>query len=591
MIYFLNINGTTTLVKSEPVYQNSIDANKLVVFAPFSAFAQVSTTFTLPNGLDVQGGLMSRLVGDAELLDKKGNKYNAWYLDLDSPITQYPGTVRVQFSITLGQGKTQASYSTQFIVEKGVPGDLPNYVVGDDALAIFEDIKNYLAEIEGEMQNALENGISYIRYMSPENELSELLDTDIKLYVVDGDSTVLSTNPVVPDLTNGDFTVTSMTEYLTDEQIRNPGIPPYNDQNFFQYNTSGEETPKSPAGFIIDLGSAKDVGLIQLYIWGIVKHSEAMQVQVSVNSGNAVTQPFEVVNTFYINELEYNGIKITNEMTIIPVPINRNARFIKVVQTTGWTDGAFIYKGVEVFKSNYDGYYSIVQNNGNEYKLSAIDMFSAIAIINEARSYSTEAQKWAVGTNDSQDPQYNNSAKDWAGKSGAYTEEAQKWADGEGAVVGDEQYQNNAKYYTNILTQYPPDQVGGFPRLILENGRAVIPPTMISKVSTNELIEITEESQLNTVDAQVGDVAYLVVDLDGEKTIVKSWVLLAINNGVRDWAVQGTSFAATAGSANYADLARNAAYVRNNIFDVVTESDYNNTIVDKTGVYFVLMGE
>jgi hypothetical protein len=593
MIYFLNIDGTTTLVKTEPVYQNSINANKLVVFAPFSAFAQVSATFNLPNGLNVQGGLMTRLVGNQELLDLKGNKYNAWALDLSNPITQYPGTVRVQFSISLGQGRTLSSYSTQFTVEKGTPSDLPDYVVGDDALDIFTQIKEYLSTINGNMKSALENGIAYVRYEAPvEDLINRTSATGISLYVVDGYDYIEGDAPSVPSITRGSFTVPSMTEYLTDAQIRTPGTVPYNDQNFFQYNT---KNPSTPAGFVVELDEVKDVGILQFYFWSVLY---PVTIAVSINE-TGYDGAYNTVKTFTLNKLKYEDIDIYGETIIVQVPINNKAKAIKVVQygySGSPTNGSYVLKGMEIYAPTYNGYYSIVQNNGNKYTVAALDSSAVTDIL-------TEAQRWADGVGaTSGDPQYNNNAKYWAEQSQTERNQAafqanqsEAWANGNfnGQPVpsSNPAYNNNAKYWAGIVAQYnaKANKVGGFPVLVLgANGQPVIPSVFINQVDIKEYITITNESQLQTITAQVGDVALLVGEVNGEKTVKKSWILLGESDGERDWAVYGTSYATNAGEANYATNAFNAERVNGAPINVVTLSYYEG-LVDKTGVYFVTL--
>ena len=81
-------------------------------------------------------------------------------------------------------------------------------------------------------------------------------------------------------------------------------------------------------------------------------------------------------------------------------------------------------------------------------------------------------------------------------------------------------------------------------------------------------------------------------DLNGEKTITKSWLLLSVSDtGVRDGAVYGTSYATNAGNATYAQSSENALKVNGlTINGILSESDYN-ALVDKTGVYFVAIEE
>ncbi len=562
MIYFLNSNSTTTLVKSEPVYQGSINANKLIVFAPFASSSQVSATFTLPNGLNIQGGLMTLLVGSQGLFDKQGNQYNAWSLDLEDPVTQYPGTVRVQFSIALGYGVNPKSYSTQFVVEKGVPSDLPDYTVNDNALEIFNDIKDYLATIVQDTQEAIDNAIAYVRYRSNGTYLLNSPNSNSKIYVVNGSDITESNEEnqsYIQSITNGDVSVASMTEYLQDPQIRNPNNSPFNDTNFFQYNT-GSSSPSSPAGFIIDLGEEKEIGYIQLYLFAI-----QWDINIVISANNELEGVYTTLGSVSLKPITTSAGPNPNEMEILRINgQGDNYRFIKVVQTSGATNGSYVCKGIEIYQSNNSGYYEIIQNNGNSFILDTINGRELVQTIEN------------------------------------YTKEAQKWANGEGAATGDEQFNNNSKYWSNeaeywagIVEQYGKlaNKVGGFPVLIAgSDGNPVIPSVFINQVDIKSYIEISNESQLNTIEAQPGDVAVLVETIDGKKTITESWLLLGESNGVRDWAIYGISYATNAGNATFAQSAYNAQRINGLSIEKMPESVYEN-FPDKSGIYFVLMGE
>lgn len=570
MIFFLNANGTTTIVKSDAIYQGSIDANSLIIVAPFSRTNVVSASFILPNGLVVEGGIAVPLadLGTTPLKDNNGNIYNAWGLDLDFPATQYSGTVKVQFSISLGSGKTLKSYTTQFEVSKGIVANLPSFDEIANGEEIYTKIKDYLASISENMMSALENGISYIRYYAPENLLNGA-ESGCELSVVNG-STVIEVNAEtreqIGEITNGDVTVASMTEYLTDEQLKNPNLnddnindntPGNKDLNFFQYNVGSTGTPYRPAGFIVKLPEISNIGIVQLYIYSVFYDCD-LQISTSTDG-----QDYIVKETIPLKKLVYSGETVVNEMQIIRVPVNvANAQYIKVVQTTGITNGNYVCKGIEIFSQAVNGYYTIVQNNGNTFD---IDSYNANTLISIVERLKADAQ--------------------------ASEESAQKWAEGTD-VETDPQYHNSAKYYAQRVFNLA-GQTGGYPILEDIGGVPKIPSVYINLANGITFIDIESEDELNTTyaNAEPGTVARLVVDADNELGVVevtKSFVKL---NG-SGWALYGASYADNATNSLYAGSATNSTYVNGVYVRQMSQSAYDDlTSEEKNGVIFVVLGE
>lgn len=183
----------------------------------------------------------------------------------------------------------------------------------------------------------------------------------------------------------------------------------------------------------------------------------------------------------------------------------------------------------------------------------------------------SNAEKWATGSEVESDPQHNNSAKDWA----------------------------------ESLTKLG-NQAGGYPVLEEIEGEEYpkIPSVYLNQVDIKEYKKITDESQLNTVDAQKHDVAVLVEPEEvydeekgeyvetGELVITKSWLLYDVaEDGTREWIKFGLSYATNAGYATYANNAGNASKVNQLVIKGMTESDYNNDLNKENGVYFVSIGE
>lgn len=522
MIYFFNSAGTTIAVKSEPIYQGSANANSLVVVAPFSNTAVVSVAYTLPNGLGVVGGVLTKLdyLGDTPLIDASGNKYNAWQIDLKAPVTQYAGVVRVQFTFNLGYGKTLKTYSTQFVVEKGVPSDLPPFNEIENAENLYQSILNYIASINESVVEASDKAISYVRYITDDNYILNTANAEnISLSVVPENATY-----------KGNFTLVGMTEYLTENQIQNPTLDSNADDLFFQLQTNvGTEQ----GGFIIDLGSNQDVGLVQMYAWSIWQDL-TMYAYVSTDGST-----YTLADT-----LTFPATAGSNTLDIFRFNIYQNCRYIKIVQEDRvFTNGSYACKGIEIFAPNVDGYYRIVQNNGNVIEIDSFNANTLIDIVNELTNQAQQSE-----------------------------ENAQKWAEESAEALA----QINAKA----------GAVGGYPILQNIDGQPKIPTVYIQQVDIKEYIQITSAGQLGTIEAQVGDVALLTETVNGELTITKSWLLLSIVNNVRTWAVYGTSYATNAGNAVYSQTAGNALQINGTIINKLPQAQYN-ALVDKTGVYFV----
>lgn len=570
MIYFFNSAGTTVAVKSEPVYQGSVIPNGLVVVVPFASNVIPSVAFTLPNGLIITGGNMARVPNTEPIADGQGTLFNAWSYDLDLPITQYAGTVNAQFTFATGHG-TPKTYMTQFLVQRGVPNNLPDVKVGDNVTEVIEKINNYLASIGANTQEALENSISYVRYIAPSDDLLNGENSGCNLFVVNGESIVPSTDASVPSITNGDFTVASMTSYLTENQIQNPnlnnddtgtGAPANKDTNFFQYNV-GSGTPNTPAGFIVELPQDADVGIVQLYMF-------AVQWDATLNISYKAEEDadYTTAETFVLKKMSYYDSTLLNEMQIIRVPVNAKAKYIKVEQIAVQgqpVNGAYVCKGIEIFKQTVSGYYHIVQVNHNYFDIDTFNAESLITtvetITEEAQGYSEDAkeseinaEKWAVGSTDNLDPQYSNSAKDWA---------------------------------QSVLALK--GKVGGFPILEEIGGKPKIPSVYINLANGITFVDITDVAELNTTyaDADAGTVARLVIDADGDGEAVKEVVQSFVKLEDGGWAMYGSSYADNSGNALYSQTSTNAMFVNGVSIRKMSQATYDLPTTDKNGIVFV----
>lgn len=531
MIFFINSQGTTVGVESTAVNQGSAIPNGLVVVCPFASNVVPSVSYTLPNGLKVLGNSMTRIDFSSSLVN--GVMLNAWACDLEAPVTQYAGTVKVQFKFAMGNGEFVKSYETQFTVGAGIDVEIPTITPTQNAQEVLDKINDYLASIGTNVNKAIEDSIAYIRYQVP------------SLYLLNSRNATLS---VVGDDTKlGEFTVASMTDNVsTDADLLNPSA---SGDFFYRYtgNVDG-------SGFLVSFPTVQHVGTIQFFLYNITK-AVRLTIETSADGIDYSTR-----REIEVAPIEYLGEKLINQMRIIQVFMGSTAKYIRFTQNVG---DAFTYKGLELWEWTAEGEYKIMQTNGNSFIIPTYDFAELQAILEGYRS-SAEYQ----------------------------AEEAKKWATGDNTHPGDAQFENSAKYYAEesvgALTQInsKAGQVGGYPVLENIDGAPKIPAIYINQVDIHNQIEITNESKLATITAEPGDVAYLVETINGVKTVTKSWILLSVTDNTRNWAVYGTSYATNAGNAQYATSAGNAQQINGAVINKLTQAQYN-ALADKTGVYFV----
>ena len=129
MLLTMSIDGTVTRASNEPIYQGSVDVNKIILLAPYSTGTVITVHFKLPNGQYVYPYFaspteppiaMTELVDFPGYFDADGKRYNAWVLNVDYPLTQFSGELEIQFNATLSNGY-QTSSITVNTVARGLP--------------------------------------------------------------------------------------------------------------------------------------------------------------------------------------------------------------------------------------------------------------------------------------------------------------------------------------------------------------------------------------------------------------------------------------------------------------------------------------
>lgn len=125
-----------------------------------------------------------------------------------------------------------------------------------------------------------------------------------------------------------------------------------------------------------------------------------------------------------------------------------------------------------------------------------------------------EARKWALGSTDSNDDQYDNSAKDWSRKASEKIDE----------ITSESNY----------------NHANGFVRL---DSNAKIPADLLPLEKTIEMIPIQNENELTYLSqANVGDIAFMSITTDEGKVLTKSWRLYG-QYYIRDnWILQSNTF-------------------------------------------------
>lgn len=151
MIFFVGNDGTVTNSVPSPVYQGSAGANDIYLIAPFAVNLQVTVAFKLPNGVWTERYLMTQIAEiKGAINEKTGKPYIGWRFSLPNEITQYYGTVTMQFFFYTGNsGVITATSAASFTVGRGVPEVLPAKPTDD----IYNQIIDNLSVLSGQVEN------------------------------------------------------------------------------------------------------------------------------------------------------------------------------------------------------------------------------------------------------------------------------------------------------------------------------------------------------------------------------------------------------------------------------------------------------
>lgn len=156
MVFITDLNGTTTLVESTPIYQGSSLANSITILCPMPRNNNCTVAFRLPNGMPTKPLLMTRL-NNSIIGDNIVGELNAWSVELDTSITEYAGIVDVQFYFYQGYSNgsalaIQPTFKTSFEVQPGVVPELPE----TPSQNIYEQLLSALTNAENKIFGKLE---------------------------------------------------------------------------------------------------------------------------------------------------------------------------------------------------------------------------------------------------------------------------------------------------------------------------------------------------------------------------------------------------------------------------------------------------
>lgn len=143
----------------------------------------------------------------------------------------------------------------------------------------------------------------------------------------------------------------------------------------------------------------------------------------------------------------------------------------------------------------------------------------------------------------------------------------------------EENAQNTEQAYSDFLNQLGTD----VPTLV--GGK--IPMSQIPATATQEIYTVTSEDELTSLTAQRGDLAELIEEVDGERTITKTWQCLGDSTVRESWVVWGTSYAVSAGNASTAANAENANMINNHRLVEISSEEFETAVKDENTYYLV----
>lgn len=160
MIFLSNSQGTIVASSPGTLHQGGINANEIILLAPFTSTATVQASFRLPGGLLTYPRLLE--VGETEGTQEEypytlalgeafagtlPDGFNLWKMTMDKALTERAGTLGISFIITTPEGRITTDEATTNIIKGGA------YI----SPSVSEDDYSEIGKILSSMQTALLN--------------------------------------------------------------------------------------------------------------------------------------------------------------------------------------------------------------------------------------------------------------------------------------------------------------------------------------------------------------------------------------------------------------------------------------------------
>ena len=383
MQFFIDPKGTTVNLISDPVYEGSTNANELVLVAPISSANQVTVTFMLPIGISTT----ERLLTLQNSMSIDGVHYNVWRCLLDGTITEYAGTVRVQFSIYQGSGQNIPiilnTYASSFVVSRGITPQLPVTPTPN----IYENILQYLSSLNPNFN------IQSVVYSAPdEYKISTGSNTNTVAKIPE--NLVIKSSGV--DFSAGNIGAEDKTEI------------------FPAFFACGENKSNTDVGFQINFNTATEIGRMSIYLFREY-YPTALDIYAITSDGKETLvdsfiscAPSDDVICVSVNV----GLDNVTSIRVIQ-PYDKNAEMDAkddTISDKGFQNGRFYVQKVLFWKQNSEGYFSLISSTGRTliipdatYSKSLIQKSVELAAqsANQAAQSVTDAENSAARANNS----------------------------------------------------------------------------------------------------------------------------------------------------------------------------------------------
>lgn len=152
MNFYVNSQGQIIRVDPEDVFQGSVNANTINFIGAFPSTCPVTVAFRLPTGEWTTPASMG-MNSDSPLpgvQQPDGTQFNIWRYTIPGTVTEYYGTVNLQFYVYAqggsGSGNVLATAASSFEVKKGVPVVLPD--PSDDYETLLTQILSALQQLQ-----------------------------------------------------------------------------------------------------------------------------------------------------------------------------------------------------------------------------------------------------------------------------------------------------------------------------------------------------------------------------------------------------------------------------------------------------------